>query len=124
MDGLYYGLDGAILLEHLLVVGSALEAVPGLHKLAHQFVDLEPSAFFQGEIEKVVVELKKLNIFLLLGVGPTVAFIVASSLHPPPRSLLAGCLDDGLSLFFDFDLNAVFLLLYFAGHSFFHFTTY
>lgn len=114
MEGLYNGLDGAVLLEHLLVVGSALEAVPALDKLAHQFVDLETPALLQAEIEKVLVELKKLNIFLLLGVGPTVAFIVASSLHPPPRPLLAGCLDNDLPLFFNFDLNSVFLLLYFA----------
>ena len=59
------------------MVGSALEAVPGLNKMAHQLVDLEASALFQAQIEKVVVELKEFNISLLLGVGPAVPFIVA-----------------------------------------------
>ena len=65
-------LDGAKLLHHFLVVGSALEAVLPLDNLTHLSIDFQRSALIDGEVEEMMVGLEELDVSALFGVRPSI----------------------------------------------------
>ena len=104
------GWDGAEFLDYFLMVRSALEAISGFHTITHELINFEASAFFKGEIKKMGVALKELDVSLLLLEGPAVAVIAFSLCQFPEWHLFVGTGGEGLLLFLYFNTIDVFLL--------------
>ena len=110
--------DGAKLLHHFLVVGSALEAVFSLDNLTHLSIDFQGPAFLDGEVEEMVVVLEEFDVPALLGVRPAISVTFIFCLF---RGELFDELDGRMLLFFNFVLGLrlsferyAWLFLYFA----------
>ena len=95
-------LDGAKLLHHFLVVGSALEAVFSLDNLTHLSIDFQGPAFLDGEVEEMVVVLEEFDVPALLGVRPAISVTFIFCLF---RGELFDELDGRMLLFLNFDLG-------------------
>lgn len=81
---LYYALEAVIVLhEHLLMMGFALDGVPGSHESRHLFEDLELVAKFRVFHDEKVRP-KKRDVLKLLRVAPISNFLLGMPSAPTP----------------------------------------